>query len=91
MGFVDGADGLAEETVGGGEDVGFVGDGELGGGVDGGSAERAEGLALESDFEGDFADAGGGAVGDAFDGFGGLAVDGVVVGAFFLDVLGWWG
>lgn len=74
-----------EETVGLGEDVGFVCDGYERGAVDAGGARVADVLATESDFSGHGRDAEGGFLGDAFDGFGYFAFGGFV-GPFFLDV-----
>lgn len=52
-----------------------------------GCGRPAQETALESNVEGDLADAGGGARADAFDGFGDLGAVGRGEGAFFFDVL----
>lgn len=77
--------GGAEEAVGLGEDVGLVGDGDEGGLVDAGGASLAELLAAHGDVAGHGGDAEGGAVGDALDGLGNLAI-GAVKGPLVLDV-----
>ena len=77
---------LTEETVGLGEHVGLVGDSDHGlaaGGGAGGSG--ADVLAAESNLTGDGGDAHGGALGDALDSLGNLAV-GALSGALLLHV-----
>lgn len=80
------ASSLAEETVGLGEHVGLVGDGDHGlvaGGNAGGSG--ADVLAAEGNLTGDGGDAAGGALGNALDGLGNFAV-GALSGALLLHV-----
>lgn len=54
----------------------------------GGGGGAAESAAFEGEVEGDFTDAGGGALGDSFDCFGDFGAVGGCEGAFFFDVLG---
>ena len=77
--------GGAEETVGLREDVGLVRDGHQGTLVDAGGAGGADLLAAEGDLAGHGGDARAGALGDALDGLGDLALGGVVC-LFLLDV-----
>lgn len=81
-----GAGGFAEEAVGLGEDVGFVGDCHEGAGGCALCAGGAEGLPAQRDVACHRGDAVGGVLGDAFDGFGDFGAVGGGVGAFFLDV-----
>lgn len=55
-----------------------------------GGGGAAESAAFEGELEGDFTDAGGGALGDSFDCFGDFGAVGGCEGAFFFDVLGGW-
>lgn len=75
----------AEEAVGLGQDVGLVGDGDEGALVDGGGAGGADLLAAQGNVAGHGGDAVRGALGDALDGLGDLAVGGVA-GRLLLDV-----
>jgi hypothetical protein len=84
VGLVDGADSLAEESIGLGEDVGLVGDGH----ERGGSAGAAERGALERELESDLSDTAGGTGRDALDCLGDLGAVGGGEGALLFDVLG---
>lgn len=80
------AGGLAEETVGLGEDVGLVSDGDHGLGAEtGGRGGIADLLSAKGNFTGNGSDAGRGALGDLLDGPGDLAIGGLL-GALFLHV-----
>ncbi len=81
-----GAGGLAEETIGLGEDVGLVSDGDHGLGAEtGGRGGIADLLAAKSNFTSNSSDAGRSALGDLLDGPGNLAV-GSLFSALFLHV-----
>lgn len=75
----------AEETVGLGQDVGLVSHGHERALVDARVAGRADLLPAQSNLAGDGGDVAAGALRDALDGLGDLAVGGVV-GLFLLDV-----
>ena len=82
-----GAGGATEEAVGLGEDVGLVGDGDEGTGMDARGAGLADLLAAEGDFTSHGGDAVRSPLGDALDGLGDLSrAVGGIEGPLLLDV-----